>query len=245
MNGFDLVAFGDVLVDEYFALDEPPRPGAKQCATFLGGWAGGMAGNVAAAAAEQGLRCAVVAGVGDDRDGEALVDELAARSIDIRWMRRGGAPTGRTIVGLLPGGERLVLVAAGGHAEPPLDALGEVVASRPRMIYTAALSLESAARVAAAGSAAGIDVAVDVEEHEARRAPDLARRLAGACAVVACGEETARLLGPRAAGPSAPRRSSRTVPAARGPSRRAVSSPHATTAQAPASLRAKIGRAHV
>jgi ribokinase len=196
----DLVAFGDVLVDEYFAVDAPPAGAAKCAAAYCGTWAGGMAGNVAALAAGEGLRAAVVASVGADRWAEPLVDELARRSVDVGWIRRREQPTGRTVVVLQPGGERLLLVAAGAHAAPPLDALPDVLAARPRLVYTAALDALSALEVAEAARAAGIATAADIEDYEARRDPQRARRLAGACRLVACSDATAARLGSRAPG---------------------------------------------
>jgi sugar/nucleoside kinase (ribokinase family) len=196
----DLVAFGDVMVDEYYAIDELPGGARKQLASFCGCWAGGMAGNVAAVAAAEGLRCAVAASVGADAWGRALVDELSLHDVDVRWIRRRDEPTGRTVIGLLPDGERMLLVAPGAHAEPPLECLAEVIAARPRLIYTGALAAKAALRVAQAARAARIAAVADIEEHEARREPETARRLAGACDLVACSDGTARLLGPRPQG---------------------------------------------
>jgi sugar/nucleoside kinase (ribokinase family) len=196
MEPIDLVAFGDVVVDQYFAVDAERLEG-KQRAEYLGAWAGGMAGNVAALAAAEGLRTAVVASVGTDTIGDGLLRELADRGVGVRGVSRRRGASGRTVIARLPDGERIIFVAAGVHATPPLDALATVLADRPRAVYTAALDLPAALRVATAAAEAGIPVVADMEAHEVRGDPVAARELAGRCTLVACDERTSALLGPR------------------------------------------------
>lgn len=76
---------------------------------------GGVAGNIAAALVGQGLRVAILAAVGNDAEGEALLDACAARGIDTRHvLRLTGQPTDRYLA--IEGPEGLVAAIADARA---------------------------------------------------------------------------------------------------------------------------------
>jgi ribokinase len=76
---------------------------------------GGHAGNCAAALARLGVDVALVAAVGRDRDGDALVEDLESSRVDISGVRRiEGVPTGRVTIPLF-GMRHFMLMARGAN----------------------------------------------------------------------------------------------------------------------------------
>ena len=76
---------------------------------------GGSATIAACAAARLGLSVALVAAVGDDLFGRFMLDDLAARGIDVSACVIGPAPTGVTVA-LVRGDDRAILTAPGAIA---------------------------------------------------------------------------------------------------------------------------------
>lgn len=159
----DLVAFGDLAVDLYFNVETLPAPGGKVAAAFLGGFPGGMGANVAAAAASTGLRCAVVSRVGPDYWGEALRAEVTVHGVSAAWVTSDDSPTDRTVIQLLPNGERSALVAVreGGRT----DLVEQVLDAAPRLVYLAPCMLDDALYLAAECQRRSIPVATDLEPY--------------------------------------------------------------------------------
>jgi sugar/nucleoside kinase (ribokinase family) len=195
----ELMAFGDLMADHYFMVDGAAREGTKQRARYVGAYAGGMAGNVARLAAQAGVRCGIVTSVGRDEIGSRLLRELADCGVDTKWASSGDEPTGRTVIMLFPSGERTVLLAPGEHVKEAVSRI-DLLAERPRLVYTNAVELAGSVRLARACRESGFALVCDIEEHEAEANALAARELASCATLVACSEHTAAVLGPRPAG---------------------------------------------
>jgi fructokinase len=101
---FDVVCFGEILCDLYEA---GPRLRDRQSVSRdFRRHLGGESANVATALARLGLRAAVVAAVGDDPLGDALVDHLARDGVDVRFVARLPVRTGLTMVVAAAGSRR-------------------------------------------------------------------------------------------------------------------------------------------
>jgi sugar/nucleoside kinase (ribokinase family) len=196
----DLLAFGDLMADHYYAAPRPPELGGKRQARYLGAFGGGMAGNLTRVAAALGLRAAVVAGVGADQSGRALTAELAGAGVGTALISVGDEATGRTVITLLPDGERTILLAPGGHVGRALSDLTPLRAARPRLVYLNSVELARAASLAQACVEAGLALVCDLEEHEVRLDVEAARAVAARSLLVACSPRVAELLGPRRPG---------------------------------------------
>ena len=100
-----IVVLGDLMVDVVFA---PARP--LEHATDVPGRVslvqGGSAANTAGWLARLGARTSLIAAVGRDPAGRALVDAIKDDRVQARVMRVAGARTGRIGVVLAPDGER-------------------------------------------------------------------------------------------------------------------------------------------
>jgi len=188
------------MADEYFSVAALPEPGGKTRASFLGAFGGGMAGNVARIASGLGLRCAIAASVGDDRMGDALLGELTDQDVSVDWVSRSENVTGRTVITLLPDGERTIALAPGDHVRAAYARIDTVLAAHPRLVYTSAVEVDDALRLARACGEAGVPLVCDIEEHEAVADPRATKHLESLATIAACNAATAALLGPRPSG---------------------------------------------
>jgi sugar/nucleoside kinase (ribokinase family) len=114
----DLLVLGDCNPDLLLAVgDDAPRFGQDESLVEAGRLqVGGSASIAACAAARLGLSTALVAAVGDDLFGRFMLDELAARGVDIAACPvLANADTGITVA-LVRGGDRAILTAPGAIA---------------------------------------------------------------------------------------------------------------------------------
>jgi ribokinase len=111
----DVVVVGSVNRDYVCRVDVLPGPGQ----TVLGGEAsvgsGGKGGNQAVAASLLGARTALVAGVGRDDDGRALLTALVEAGVDVTEVVETEARTGMAFVLVDAHGENSIVVAPGAN----------------------------------------------------------------------------------------------------------------------------------
>lgn len=109
------MVLGDLMLDVVLAPDRPLEDG-----TDVPGWVsfvqGGSAANTARWLARLGAKASLIAAVGRDPAGRALVDAVRGDGVQARVMRVAGARTGRIGVVVAPDGERS-FVADRGAAE--------------------------------------------------------------------------------------------------------------------------------
>jgi ribokinase len=116
MTDFDVVVVGSVNRDYVCRVDVLPAPGE----TVLGGEAsvgsGGKGGNQAVAASLLGARTAVVARIGKDDDGRALLADLASAWVDtVEVVPLSDVRTGMAFVMVDAHGENSIVVAPGAN----------------------------------------------------------------------------------------------------------------------------------
>lgn len=113
---------GSCNVDYVVRAVRLPRPGE----TVLGGdverFAGGKGANQAAAGARLGATTSLVASVGNDDEGEWLLDGLGARGVDLTHVQRSRRATGTAFITIDAVGENQIVVAPGANTE--LDLVG-------------------------------------------------------------------------------------------------------------------------
>lgn len=133
-----IVVVGSVARDEVVRLVEPLTPGKHLNGVTLGARLGGGGANTAVALAAAGHQVMLVAAVGHDAHGDALVGELAAVGIDVSQIVRLGRPTTHSLIMVDPSGERTVVnVGRCEEDQPPkrlLDLRADVVYVRSRSL---------------------------------------------------------------------------------------------------------------
>ncbi|MCR6032121.1 ribokinase [Nocardioides sp. zg-579] len=151
----DVVVVGSVNRDHVCRVERLPAPGE----TVLGGEAwvgsGGKGGNQAVAASLLGARTALVARVGRDDDGRALVRDLAEAWVDTTEVLATGARTGLAFVMVDAAGENSIVVAPGANEllEPTTTARAVRALARPPAVLVVQAEIPEAAFDAAVGAA--------------------------------------------------------------------------------------------
>lgn len=189
-----IVVIGSVASDDVVRLSEPLRPGGHLNGTAAGARLGGGGANTAVALAAAGHRVTLLAAVGRDAAGDALLEELEAAGVDISQIAALPRPTTRSLVLVDPAGERTVVNVARCEEEAPPTRLLELPADfvyvRSRRADLAPLLAAKAheATVVAhvppvepAGRPAHVLVASasDLDPRDARDPLALGRRVAG------------------------------------------------------------------
>ena len=105
----EYLAFGDISIDVGVTIPHLPHPDEKLWVDIVGEFPGGMAANAASAFTAWGGRGGVVATIGPDRFGGLAMDDLRARGVDVRSVRKGTDPTFWTLALLTPNGEKSLI----------------------------------------------------------------------------------------------------------------------------------------
>jgi ribokinase len=165
----DVVVVGSVNRDYVCRVDRLPVPGE----TILGGEAsvgsGGKGGNQAVAASRLNARTALVARIGRDGDGQALVEQLDAAGVDTSHVVATHTRTGMAFVIVDARGENSIVVAPGANerldAEAAADAVRRVLSPRSVLVTQAEIPAATSAAAILAAAEAGCRVVVNLAPY--------------------------------------------------------------------------------
>ncbi len=145
-----IVVIGAVARDEVIRLTEPLRAGAHLNGVADGIRLGGGGANTALALAAAGHAVRLLAAVGRDAGGDALLAELAAAGVDTSAIVRLDQPTTHSLLCIDPDGERTVInLCRCEEVDPPqrlLDIPADLVYVRSRRTDLAPLLMATARR---------------------------------------------------------------------------------------------------
>jgi ribokinase len=111
-----IFVLGSANMDLVFSLDRLPRAGETLAGGDLALFPGGKGANQAYAAAKLGGRVSMIASVGSDAFGSALVSSLAEAGVDTSAIETSRRPTGCACIYVLPGGENSIVISPGANA---------------------------------------------------------------------------------------------------------------------------------
>ena len=175
---FDLIAIDKSWVDILLRVPALPGHDQKVLAEPLGRQPGGAGGNVACAASRLGLRTGMVSWVGDDADGQLVLDDLRRFGVDTTHVVvEPGASTNFTVVLIDPSGEKAIIIVSTTFDTLHLDATLTAYLGSARIIYSTSYDLDQLARVATVVHAAGGLMATDIEPAAVSADDALARAL--------------------------------------------------------------------
>jgi ribokinase len=151
-----VVVLGSLNVDLVATVERHPRPGETVLADGpLQRFAGGKGGNQAVSAAEAGARVGLVGAVGSDEAGQAYLERLRSRGVDVTAVRTlAHVPTGQAWITVDDEGENSIVVIAGANAEVAPDDVG-LLDLGPGDVLLAQLEVPLRTVAAAARSAHG------------------------------------------------------------------------------------------
>lgn len=144
----------------------PVLPGHDQkvLGSLLGKQPGGMGGNVACAASQLGLRTGLVSWVGDDVEGELVLEDLRRFGVDATHVVvEPNTQTNFTTILIDPSGEKAIIVVPTAFNTLALDSALSAYLSKAKLVYSTVYDLDQLARVARVVHAAGSLLSADIE----------------------------------------------------------------------------------
>lgn len=112
-----IVVIGDVFADMTAEVQGVPEKGGRTYGTTFTRNGGGTAGNIAAGLAKLGKDAIVVCGIGEDENGEFLLEELRAKGVDVSHVNpKKGLKSGVVPIFIDTDGERIIYVLVKGSA---------------------------------------------------------------------------------------------------------------------------------
>lgn len=111
-----IVVVGSANMDIVIPVSRLPDEGETIAGGDLAFFAGGKGANQACAASRLGARVAMVAQVGSDPFGIALVSGLKEAGVDVRHVGTSPRPSGCASIYVLPDGQNSIVISAGANA---------------------------------------------------------------------------------------------------------------------------------
>jgi len=127
MSNRRIFVLGSANMDLVFGLSRLPREGETLAGGDLALFPGGKGANQAYAAAKLGGNVSMIASVGADPFGQALLSSLVSAGVDTGRIRTSVRPTGCACIYVLPGGENSIVISPGANADlDPETALSQL-----------------------------------------------------------------------------------------------------------------------
>ena len=160
-----ILGFGESSVDEVLVVPELPRGGASKLpVTSSSTMYGGQVATCMAACAALGLPAAYLGPVGHDRHGQALLDELRERGVDVSRAIVRPAPTRRAVIMVEEGtGDRLVLWERDAGLDVSPEELPPGILDDGTVLHIDAVDERAALHLAAGGQQAGLSITCDLD----------------------------------------------------------------------------------
>lgn len=190
----ELVTVGGAMVDHYYTLSNLPEPDGGAFIRESREGVGGVAANVASAAAALGREAGIVTRLGDDERADTVERDLREHGIDTRRVRRGTEASTYSLV-FRAGGERMVITGGRSCAALELRADDEPYLSDAGVVAATAYVPERAAaplvdlRESGELAALSFDLSGPLAELEGRGVtPETIDRAVAACDLFIVGE---------------------------------------------------------
>lgn len=115
---YDVIAVGDVLVDNLYWVNAIPASGCDEMIIKSSRQSGGSAANTAVLLNTLGVNCCFCGKIGSDEIGREISKGLLAIGDDLRCLQKSSGKTGYTLTLIEPNGERTMLSYRDSSAEP-------------------------------------------------------------------------------------------------------------------------------
>jgi sulfofructose kinase len=172
---FDLVAVGNALVDYIHRVPVLPRCDGSALVLDRQTSAGGVEGNVAAAAARLGLRVGMIARIGNDATGTLVMDSFRDHGVDVARVHvSDNEETAYSLVFVDERGDRVIMTGGRGVFGLSLDDTDIAYARSARVCFASAYAswpiLKDLAQccVGGHGPAFAFDLSAEFEDLEPR-----------------------------------------------------------------------------
>jgi ribokinase len=152
---------GSVNLDLVVSTDRLPAPGETVAGTDFRRFGGGKGANQALAAARMGADVTLVARIGDDESGSALVHDLESNGVNVSRIVRTPGPTGTAVITVDAHGTNTIVVVPGANAAlSPADvqAAREVIVSSDAVLLQLEVPMTTVVATAEVAREAGVPV---------------------------------------------------------------------------------------
>jgi ribokinase len=168
-----VVVVGSINLDLVVTTDRLPSPGETIPGSDFQRFGGGKGANQALAAARMGADVTLVAKIGDDESGEALVRDLERAGVNVSRIGRAAGPTGTAVITVDAEGHNTIVVVPGANAglsPADVEAARELIEASDALVVQLEVPIETV--VAAAEVAHRAGVAVFLNPSPVRPLPD-------------------------------------------------------------------------
>lgn len=176
-----VLVIGSLNLDLVVRPERAPAAGETVFAPALERFPGGKGGNQAVAAARLGVPVSMVACVGRDDFGDALVDNLVAEEVAVGAVARSSdAGTGTAVITVEATGQNRIVVIPGANAfvSPAMvDEHAEMIRTAAVVLLQLEIPVDACLRAAEIASAAGVPVILDPAPAPAAPLPARLREL--------------------------------------------------------------------
>lgn len=159
-----IVVLGSLNMDLLLRVPRAPEAGETLLGRSLQSLPGGKGGNQAVSCARQGARVTMIARVGEDADGRALCDALAADGIALDAVQRDAVhPTGRALVMVEDSAQNRIVVLPGANLHVVVEParLAAALAGAQALVTQLESPLPEVLAAVAAAHAAGVPVVLN------------------------------------------------------------------------------------
>jgi sugar/nucleoside kinase (ribokinase family) len=161
---YDLVAIDKSWVDILLLVPALPGRDEKVLAELLDKTGGGMGGNVVCAASRLGLRTGMVSWVGDDPNGQLVLDDLRSFEVDTHYVSiQQDTLTNYTTVLIDSSGEKAILIVPTTFDTLTLTQQLKTYLQQVKMVYCTPFDLDQLAQVSGVVRSTGNLVCTDIE----------------------------------------------------------------------------------
>ncbi|MEM7345465.1 MAG: carbohydrate kinase family protein [Chloroflexota bacterium] len=158
----DVLTVGGVDMDLVLTVPELPDHDEKVIGEMVGWLPGGPAANFACAASRLGLRVSAFAMVGDDGNGQGIIDGFSAYGVDTRYIQIvPEKPSPFTVIFIDPTGEKAIVVIPTEY-DYPLDIAAEIL-PKTRVLYMMPRPEAQFLALAQLAHSYGAEVMIDIE----------------------------------------------------------------------------------
>lgn len=135
----DLVVVGNAVIDRIHRVTLLPKRDSSAFVLDEYAAPGGVEANVAAAAAQFGLRVGAIARVGSDRDGQLVLEDLRERGVDTARVQVGDErDTAYSLIFVDGDGDRIIMTGGQGVRRLHLDNADDRYIQQARVCFTSA-----------------------------------------------------------------------------------------------------------
>lgn len=173
----DVLAIGGIDVDLVLTVPRLPSYDEKVLGETQGWMAGGPAANLACAASRLGLRVSSFSNVGDDENGQVIIDAFEDFGVDTSLIQmREDKETHFTVILIDPTGEKAIVVVPSFRDEYPSELAADAFA-RSRLMVMMPQDHETFFKLADLAHENGCEVMIDVEPTVGARRDQLLKIL--------------------------------------------------------------------